>query len=110
MAWDELSLECTGSREASPAKLSKKEDCLVRNGGLSYALMVSKNNCYETEDLDIRGISTEQIEKNTVKHTKIIESFNSTENRNRIDFVKTFFHTAANMNNNTATATPENKP
>ena len=110
MAWDELSLECTGSREASPAKLSKKEDCVVRNGGLSYSLLVSKNNSYETEDLDIRGISTEKIEKKTVKHTKRIDSFNTTENRNRIDFVKTFFHSAAIINNNAATTTPENKP
>jgi len=110
VAWDELSLECTGSREASPAKLSKKEDCVVRNGGLSYSLLVSKNNSYETEDLDIRGISTEKIEKNTVKHSKRIDSFNTTENRNRIDFVKTFFHSAAIINNNSATTTPENKP
>jgi len=113
VAWDELSLECTASREASPAKLTKKEDCLGKNVGLSYALVATRKNSYEIENPDTKEISIEQIEKNSAKPTatKRIENFNSaglkTENRNRIDFVKTFAHTNT-LNNNTAS--PEKKP
>lgn len=112
VAWDELSLECTGSREASPAKLTKKQDCLEKNVGSSYALLASRKNSYEIENPDTKEISIEEIEKNStpLTATKRIEHYISaglkTENRNRIDYVKTFIHTAALNNNN---ATHENK-
>eukprot|EP00092_Neocalanus_flemingeri_P019741 GFUD01021381.1.p1 GENE.GFUD01021381.1~~GFUD01021381.1.p1 ORF type:complete len:979 (+),score=194.06 GFUD01021381.1:418-3354(+) len=104
VAWDELSLECTGSREASPAKQNKKHDYLEKNVNAVLARKIS----FVTENPDAKEISIDQIEKNSIETTdeKRIELYHSvgsqTENRNRIDCVKTFVHSTA-LNNNSAT-------
>jgi len=98
IACDELSLQCTGSREASPAKLSKKHDCLEKNDGFSFTLVARENKK-----------SADPTDKNSEKPT-VTKPFGhnlsegiKTENRNRIDFVKTFVHTATLNNNNPLT-------
>ena len=71
-------------------------------------MLASRKNSYEIENPDTKEISIEEIEKNStpLTATKRIEHYISaglkTENRNRIDYVKTFIHTAA-LNNNNAT-------
>jgi len=110
VAWDELSLECSGSREASPAKHNMKQDCLEKNVDASYAA-VARKNCFEIEKSSTKELLLNHVERNSAKPTKIIEHFVlaglKAENRNKIDNVKTFVHTAASNNN---TATIENKP
>ena len=90
-----------------------KHDCLEKNVDASYALVAARKNSFEIENPDKKEISIDQIEKNSIEPTvtKRIEHYVlagvKSENRNRIDYVKTFIHTAA-LNNNTATI--ENKP
>jgi len=84
VAWNELTLECSGSREASPAKLQKK----------NIALMTSRKGSFEAENSDAKEIAIDHIER----IHRSYHNENKYETRNRLDCVKTFIH-HVNLNN-----------